>query len=199
MALRKLLVVVPLVLALAACTTVKKVIVKDVALQDQETILKEYKDRYAWTRGVLEDVGEGGSVPRDTKVKIFDVNMVLTGSVTVETLGKRDHIVQALDIERPLTPEKIRARMDQLFWFDDPVLRQVAYIRKWGKKTAQAIVDHEVFVGMSAEAALESWGVPASKNVNEIGGKVNEQWVYPAGKRNKYIYIIEDKVSKWED
>jgi hypothetical protein len=199
MALRKLLIIAPIILAMVACSTVKKVVVKDIALEDQEAIMKEFKDRSAWTRGVLEDVGEGGSVPRDTKIKIVDVGMHFTGSVTVETLGKRDRIVQALDIERPLTPEKINKRMGELFWFTDPVLRQVSYIRKWGKKAAQAIVDHEVFVGMSAEAALESWGVPASKNVNEIGGKVNEQWVYPAGKRNKYIYIIEDKVSKWED
>jgi len=197
--LKKLLWIVPVVLAVAACSTVKKVVVKDIPLEDQEAITKEYKDRSAWTRGVLEDMGDAGSVPRDTKVKIVDVGMFYNGSVTVETLKKHTRIVQALDIERPLTPEKIRARLSQLFWFDDPILRQVAYIRKWGSKTAEAIVNHEVFVGMSAEAALESWGVPASKNVNEIGGKVNEQWVYPAGKRNKYIYIIDDKVSKWED
>jgi hypothetical protein len=198
-AVKKLLWIVPVVLAVAACSTVKKVVVKDVALQDQEELLKEYKDRSAWTRGVLEDMGDAGSVPRDTKVKIVDIGMFYNGSVTVETLKKHTRIVQALDLERPLTPQKIRERLDELFWFKDPVLRQVAYIRKWGSKTAEAIVNHEVFVGMSAEAALESWGVPASKNVNEIGGKVNEQWVYPAGKRNKYIYIIDDKVSKWED
>jgi hypothetical protein len=148
---------------------------------------------------VLEDIGEGGSIPRDTKVTIVDVGMHYTGSVTVQTLKKRDRITHALEVERPLTPEKIHERLDELFWFKDPVLRHVDYIRKWGSKTARAIVNHEVFVGMTAEAALESWGVPASKNVNEIGGKVNEQWVYPSGKRNKYIYVIDGKVSKWED
>jgi hypothetical protein len=199
MALRKLLIIVPIILAMAACSSVKKVVVKDIALEDQKTIMKTYKDRSAWTRAVLEDMGEGGSVARDSKVTIVDVGMHFTGSVTVETPGKRERIVQALEIERPLTPEKIHARMGELFWYKDPVLRHVDYIRKWGKKAAQAIVDHEVFIGMSAEAAIESWGMPASKNVNEIGGKVNEQWVYPAGKRSKYIYIIDDKVSKWED
>lgn len=197
--MRKLLLIVPLVLAIAACTTVKKVVVKDIAIEDQEALQKEFDDRSAWTRGVLEDIGEGGSVPRDTKVKIVELGLFYTGSVTVETMGKRDKITHALNLERPLTPEKIREKMHELFWFKDPVLRHVDYIRKWGSKTARAIVDHEVFVGMTAEAALESWGVPASKNVNEIGGKVNEQWVYPSGKRNKYIYIIDGKVSKWED
>jgi len=197
--LRKLLLLMPLVLVAVSCSTVKKVVVKDIAIENQNTIQEHYRDKSAWTRGVLEDMGDKGSVPRDTKVRIVDVGMVYAGSVTVETLGKRDRIVQSLDIERPLTPEKIHARMNEMFWFKDPVLRHVDYIRKWGKKTASAIVNHEVFIGMTAEAALESWGVPATTNVNEIGGKVNEQWVYPAGKRNKYIYIIDEKVSKWED
>ena len=41
--------------------------------------------------------------------------------------------------------------------------------------------------------------MPAKRNVSEIGNKREEQWVYPVGKRSKYIYIIDGKVSKWED
>lgn len=199
MALRKLLLVAPLVLVAAACSTVKQVVVKDIPIEEQKALLEEYVGRSAWTRGVLEDLGEGGSVPRDTKVKIANIEMVYQGAVTVETMKKRDRITHGLEIERPLTTEKINERMHELFWFKDPVLRHVDYIRKWGSKTARAVVNHEVFIGMSAEAALESWGVPAQRNVNEIGGKVNEQWVYPSGNKNRYIYIIDGKVSKWED
>jgi hypothetical protein len=199
-ALRKvLLLVAPLVIVAVACSTVKKVVVKDIAIEDQKALKEEYVGRSAWTRGVLEDLGEGGSVPRDTKVEIFDIEMVYNGAVTVETEKKRERITHGLEIERPLSPEKIHERMDELFWFKDPVLRHVDYIRKWGSKTARAVVNHEVFIGMTAEAALESWGVPAEKNVNEIGGKVNEQWVYPSGNKNRYIYIIDGKVSKWEE
>jgi hypothetical protein len=46
---------------------------------------------------------------------------------------------------------------------------------------------------------MESWGVPADKNVTEIDNKVNEQWIYPAGKRNRYIYVIDGKVAKWDE
>lgn len=200
--MRKLIVVfvlLPVVFAMTGCTKVKNVVVKDIAIEDQKSILESYVDRSAWTRGVLEDMGEGGSIARDTKVMIVDVGMHYTGSVTVQTLKKRNRVVHALGLERPLTPEAIHERMGELFWFKDPTLRQVDYIRKWGKKTARAIVAHEVFIGMTAEAATESWGVPATKNVTEIGGKVSEQWVYPAGKRSKYIYILDGKVSKWED
>ena len=197
--MKKLLLIVPLALMLVGCSQVKNQVMKDIPIEDENLVLEKYKDRSAWTRSILEDVGDGGSVQRDVKVKIIDVNMRFKGAVTIQSVKKRKKIVYSLDIERPLTVEKIDTKMDDIFWFKDPVLRQVDYIRKWGKKTAQAIRDHEVFVGMVAPAAEESWGVPDKKNINEVGGKKNEQWVYPVGKRSKYIYIIDGKVSKWED
>ena len=177
----------------------KQVVVKDIPLQEQKDLADEYYERSAWTRIVLEDIGEGGSIPRDTKIKIVTVDMHMSGAVTVRTLKKRNMIRHALEIERPMSKEKIDERLSDIFWFKDPVLRQVDYIRRWGKRAAQAVVDHRVFIGMPAEAALESWGIPAKKNVRDIGNKVNEQWVYPFGKRSKYIYMIDGKVSKWEE
>ena len=198
--MKRLLIILPLVLlTVLSCTKVKRQVSKDIPLDEQTRILDYYKNRSAWTRIVLEDLGEGGSIPRDTKVKIVHLDMHFTGSVNVESIKKDKRIVHGLDIEEPLSEEKIRAAMDDIFWFKDPTLRQVDYIRKWGKKTARAVMTHEVFVGMPAEAASESWGVPAKKNINEIGDTREEQWVYPIGKRSKYIYIIDGKVSKWED
>jgi hypothetical protein len=126
--------------------------------------------------------------------------MTHEGSVTVETLKKKNKVRQTLGIERPLNREKIDEAMAGFFWFEDPVLRHVAYIRKYGKKTARAIMDHEVFVGMSQEAALESWGTPARVNTREISGQINEQWIYPTGSsKSKYIYVSGGKILRWED
>ena len=198
--MKRLLLILPLVLlTVMSCSKVKRQVSKDIPLDEQSEILDYYKNRSAWTRIVLEDLGEGGSIPRDTKIKIISLDMHFSGSVSVESIKKDKRIVHGLDIERPLSEEKIRASMDDIFWFKDPTLRQVDYIRKWGKKTARAVMTHEVFVGMHAEAAAESWGVPAKRNVNEIGDKREEQWVYPVGKRSKYIYIRDGKVYKWED
>ena len=199
-ALKKLLLILPLiVLTVASCSKVKQQYSKDIPLDEKTELLEYYKNRSAWTRVVLEDLGEGGSIPRDSKIKIIDLDMNFSGSVSVETIKKDKRLIHGLDIERPLSDDKIHAAMDDVFWFKDPTMRQVDYIRKWGKKTARAIMSHDVFVGMPAEAAEESWGVAAKKNVNEIGDKREEQWVYPVGKRSKYIYIIDGKVSKWED
>lgn len=198
--MKRLLIILPLLLlTVMSCAKVKRQVSKDIPLDQQNKILEYYKNRLAWSRVVLEDLGEGGSIPRDTKVRIIDVDMNFTGSVSVETIKKDKRIVHGLGIERPLTVDKINAAMDDIFWFKDPTMRQVDYIRKWGKRTARAVMSHEVFVGMAAEAAEESWGVPEKRNVNEIGDVREEQWVYPVGKRSKYIYIRDGKVSKWED
>lgn len=199
--MRKLVWIPALAVAFAACSSVKNVVVKDIPLEEQQAILEEYKDRNVWTRSVLQDLGEGGSIPRDEKVTIVDVSMVYEGSVTVQTLQKKNKVRQGLNLERPLNKEKIDAALDELFFFEDPTLRHVSYIRKYGKKTARAIMDHEVFVGMPSDAALESWGSPAKRNTSEINGRVNEQWVYPTAQTNKnrYIYLADGKVIRWDE
>lgn len=181
-----------------SCSSVKHVVVKDIPLQDQEQVMDKYKDRNVWTRVTIHDMGDGGSIPRDEEVKIVDVAMHYKGSVTVATLKRKNKIVQGLEIGSPLTPAKIDAKLAELFWFDDPTIRHVKFIRKYGKKTAQAIMDHQLFVGMTAEAAIDSWGPPTSKQTNEIQGVVNERWVYPTdnAKKTKTLDLQGDAKSK---
>jgi hypothetical protein len=123
---------------------------------------------------------------------------VYRGSVTVED-SKRRYIVAGLDCERPLSVEKIEASLADMMWFRSPLLRHVDYIRKWGTKTARAVVNHEVFIGMPSEAAIESWGIPTTVRTSDIGDTTEEQWVYKLPLKSKYIYIKEGKVTKWEN
>ena len=198
--MKKLLWVV-VALTVVSCSSVKNVVVKDLPLEEQEQVLAEYKDRIVWTRTVIRDLGDHGSIPRDEKVKIVDVAMVYNGSVSVQTMKRKNRIVQGLEIERPLNKAKIDTKLAELFWFDDPTIRQVAFIRKYGKKTARAIMEHELFAGMSADAALESWGVPMNKQVNELQGTMNERWIYPTGtpKKTKALDLKDGKVVRWDE
>lgn len=185
---------------------IKRAITKDIALEDQLMMLDKYVGTVAWTRVTLEDLTERETpgepkkkiVPRDTKVTIVDLNFAYSGAVTVDD-PKRRKIVTGLEIEGPLSVEKMEARLADIMWFKSPMLRHVDYIRMWGKRTARAVVNHEVFIGMPREAALESWGIPHKINTNEIGGKNEEQWVYKEPLKSRYIYVIDGKVSKWED
>jgi hypothetical protein len=188
-----------------SCSSVKHVVVKDIPLQDQEQVLDKYKDRNVWTRVTVHDMGDGGSIPRDEEVKIVDVAMHYKGSVTVATLKRKNKIVQGLEIDSPLTPAKIDTKLADLFWFDDPTIRHVKFIRKYGKKTAQAIMDHQLVVGMSADAARDSWGPPISKQQNGVGGI--ERWIYPTDtpKKTKALDLKPDPktgnlaVLRWDE
>jgi hypothetical protein len=145
-------------------------------------------------------------IPRDSKVEVFDLNFSYNGAVTVLDFGtyaggipKRRKIVTGLNIEKPLTVEKFEARLAEILWFKSPMLRHVDYIREWGKKTARAVRNHEVFIGMPSAAATESWGPPSDIRTNEIAGKKQEQWVYKEPQRTRYIYITDGMVTKWEE
>jgi hypothetical protein len=186
--------------------SVRRVIIKDIPLEEQNMLLDKYVGRSAWTRTRIEDLTERQVqgepkkkvIPIDTRVEIVDLNFVYSGSVTMED-SKRRFIVAGLDCEKPLSVDKIEARLADMMWFQSPLLRQVDYIRKWGTKTARAVVNHEVFIGMQSEAALESWGIPSTVRTSPIGDTIEEQWVYKQPLKSKYIYIKEGKVTKWED
>lgn len=204
--------IVSVVIGSVGCTKFKGVetfntIMSDLPIEEQLALLEKYQGTHAWSRGMLEDLTEREEAPgepkkrvvlRDTKITIINMNFSYNGAITIED-PKNRRIEVALNIERPLTVEKIEDRFDELFWFNDPVLRQVEYIRKWGKKTARSVMDHEVYAGMPAEAARESWGIPDEIRVSEIGSEQEEQWVYKEGKTSKYIYIIGGKVGRWEE
>ena len=110
--MRKFMPIVALALAAAACSSVTKVVSQDMPLEVQHQILDEYKDRYVWTRVTIQDLGEGGTIPRDEKVKIVDVGMFKAGSVTVETMKKKNRVVQGSSLDKPLTKAKIDSSTD---------------------------------------------------------------------------------------
>ncbi len=198
--MRKFISVAVVVAAIAACSSVKNVVVQDMPLEVQKDVLDEYKDRYVWARVQLQDLGEGGIVPRDEKVKIVDVGMVKSGSVTVETLKKKNRVVQGLNLDKPLTKAKIDSALAEYVWFDDPTIRQVQFIREFGKETAKLIMTHDLVAGMSPEAALASWGRPTTTERNERNGVVQERWRYPTATvgRTRDILFENGKVKSWD-
>lgn len=199
--MRKIIVPILVLIAAAACSSVKSVVSQDMPLETQEKILDEYKDRNVWARVTLQDLGEAGTIPRDEKLKIVDVGMIKKGSVTVETLKKKNRIVQGLGLDEPLTRAKIDSALAEFFWFDDPTLRQVRFIRKYGKETAKAIMNHALFAGMTPDAALDSWGKPAKTSTSERNNIVQERWTYPSAVigKSKNIDFENGKIKRWDE
>ena len=140
-------------------------------------------------------------IDRDVKVEIVALDMHWNGAVTVEGPDRR-RIRHGLGLERPLTKEAFEEKLNRLFWFKHPDYRYRMNLRKYGKKTAKAVYNHELFKGMKREAALESWGFPDEMNSNEVSGGLQEQWIYrdprQTGKK-RYIYIANGLVDNWEE
>jgi hypothetical protein len=197
---RYTLIALVLMLMLAGCS-LKDRVIRDIPLQDADRLLKKYKGETAWTRSLLIDLGPAGIIDRDTKVEIVNLELHWTGAVTVK--GPNNHkITQALDLERPLTAQAVEQKLNRLFWFKKPEYRYRMNLRKFGKKSAKAIYQHELFKGMKREAALESWGYPDEMNSNEVGGVLDEQWIYkdPRQKgKKRYLYIRDGIVDHWEE
>lgn len=184
----------------AGCNVVNKV-VKDIPIQDMDKLDQTYLGREAWTRALLVDLGPEGVIDRDTQVKLVSLDLHWTGSVTVKGPNKRN-ITHGLDLERPLTMASVEEKLNKLFFFTNPEYRYRMNLRKYGKKTAKAIFDRQLFKGMKREAALDAWGYPDEMKSVDLSGKLQEQWIYKdVRQKNKkrYVYIMDGQVDTWEE
>jgi hypothetical protein len=184
----------------AGCNVVNKV-VKDIPIQETDKLDQTYIGREAYTRALLIDLGPQGVIDRDTKVKLVGLDLHWTGSVTVKG-PNRHSITHGLNLERPLTMASVEEKLNKLFFFTTPEYRYRMNLRTYGKKTAKAIFDRQLFKGMKREAALDSWGYPDEMKSVDLSGKLEEQWIYKdVRQKNKkrYVYIIEGFVDTWEE
>lgn len=58
-----------------------------------------------------------------------------------------------------------------------------------------AIRDGKVYVGMSRDDVIESWGPPSKVNRSIYAGKASEQWVYDRGRDSQYVYVENGEVT----
>jgi hypothetical protein len=184
----------------AGCNVVNKV-VRDVPIEDTDKLDQTYIGQEAWTRALLIDLGPEGVVDRDTKVKLVSLDLHWTGSVTVRGPNRRN-ITHGLDLERPLTMASVEEKLNKLFFFTNPEYRYRMNLRRYGKKTAKAVFERQLFKGMKREAALDAWGYPDEMKSVDLSGNLQEQWIYKdVRQKNKkrYVYIIEGQVDTWEE
>jgi len=70
-------------------------------------------------------------------------------------------------------------------------------IKKWGKKTAKAIMEKEVFIGMTKEQVVASWGSPTDINRTVGSWGVHEQWIY--NDYGPYLYFENGRLTAFQD
>lgn len=65
------------------------------------------------------------------------------------------------------------------------------------ERELQAIENRQIFIGMSEEALLLSWGNPSDINSSTGAWGVHKQYVY--GDFGPYVYVENGKVTSWQD
>ncbi|MBN2070224.1 MAG: hypothetical protein JW814_02115 [Candidatus Krumholzibacteriota bacterium] len=182
---------------------------KDLSLEEMDALEEKYIGKTAWTRSLLINIEnntrteqrEVRVIDRDIEVKVIALDMHWGGAVTVKG-PKRSVVRHALNIERPVTMESFEEALGRALWFKNPEYRYRMDLRKFGKKTAKAIANHELYKGMQIDAALESWGYPDDRNTSEIGGVAQEQWIYKDPRdrtKKRFVYFQDSLVASWDE
>jgi hypothetical protein len=184
-------------IVLAGCALMTRTL----PLEEQNELIEDYENRTAWARSTLLDLKGAGKIERDSKVEIVSLGLHLHGSLVLEG-PRRKRIVFGLDLPREFTSEQFEEKVHQVLWFDPPDQRYEEHLERWGRRTAQAIKNHEVFKGMDREAALYSLGYPAEISTLETSAGLQEHWSYRElqdGRVEKFeVVIVNDRVNYWE-
>lgn len=178
-----------------------KTVDKDIPIEEMDSLSEKYVGRKVWTRALIVDIKQTGVIDRGTEVEIIGLDLHWGTAVGVKGPNKRKYR-HALNLDRPVTSKAFEEAMDRLFWYDKPEKRYRLNLREYGKRTARAVRDNELFKGMEREAAIESWGWPDEMLSNDIGNQHAEQWIYrdPVQRTKKsYIWLIDGNVDKWEE
>lgn len=67
----------------------------------------------------------------------------------------------------------------------------------WDKEECMYIIQKKIWIGMSETQLIKSWGRP--KDINRTVGSwgSHEQWIY--GDLGPYIYVLNGRVTSWQD
>jgi hypothetical protein len=66
---------------------------------------------------------------------------------------------------------------------------------KYGRENALKIISRKIWIGMTKEMLMLSWGTPDEINRTVMAGYVKEQCIYGS----QYVYVENDIVTAWQD
>lgn len=74
-------------------------------------------------------------------------------------------------------------------------LRKEKIYKKYNQSIAAKIVERKIWIGMTSEMAVDSWGSPKDINRTVTQYGTSEQWVYSSG----YLYFDNGILKSWQD
>lgn len=74
--------------------------------------------------------------------------------------------------------------------------KKAKLIAAFGQENAKKILEGKIWLGMTANMAVQSWGRPEKINTTVGTFGKHEQWIYP---NNEYLYFENDILTGWQD
>lgn len=106
-------------------------------------------------------------------------------------IKERSSIIQIIDsLEKRL--EDIDAQLSQVNSED----RMEAMKAKYGKNKGKLIAGGKVWVSISFEMAIDSWGEPSDVQKTTVSSGITEKWIYPD---NRYLFFKNDRLDSWKE
>jgi|688.fasta_scaffold603931_1 hypothetical protein len=87
-------------------------------------------------------------------------------------------------------------KKENLALHKDIVPRIEKLTKVFGATNAKRIMNGEIWLGMTANMAVQSWGRPEKVNRTVGSFGAHEQWVYPS---NRFLYFENDILKSWQD
>ncbi|MDR7131649.1 hypothetical protein J2X69_004013 [Algoriphagus sp. 4150] len=78
----------------------------------------------------------------------------------------------------------------------DQRLRREKYIKKYGTEVGEKIAKRTIWIGMTEEMLIDSWGNPKDINSTVTRYSHRKQYVYSS---NQYVYVENGVVDAWQD
>ncbi|MBB6328415.1 hypothetical protein FHS59_004058 [Algoriphagus iocasae] len=74
--------------------------------------------------------------------------------------------------------------------------RREKYHKKYGKEVGERIANEKIWIGMTEEMLIDSWGNPDDINTTVTRYSNRKQYVYGLG---QYVYVVNGKVDAWQN
>ena len=130
---------------------------------------------------------------------ILDLKRIESNSVTVSLkeseLLKEEKSLSTKMKEKELK-QKIYDEKQAKISADNLAKRKKKLTEKYGESIAQKIVSESIWIGMTSEMAIESWGRPKDINRTVTQYGTSEQWIYSS---KNYLYFENGKLTAWQD
>jgi hypothetical protein len=114
------------------------------------------------------------------------------GTSNVDKLSQeRSIIIQKID-----SLENRLKEIDHLLSLISEDDKLEAMVSKYGKNKGKLIAEGKVWISISFEMAIDSWGEPINKQKTIVSVGTTEKWNYPD---SRYLFFKNNRLESWQD